>query len=456
MKFDDIQSIYFIGIGGAGMSGLARMAFQHGKTVMGSDAVDSDAVKKLRSEGLTIHAPHGADHVPLDYDLYVYSAAVPEDNPERMALATHGLTEKSMTYFEAVGDFMKIFAHRIAISGTHGKTTTTAMMALVLEEAALDPTAIVGSIVNQWDSNVRVGKDREYFVVEACEYKAHMLKLHPDVIVLTNIEEDHLDYYKDLNHIQITFQNYIDLLPANGMLVRNADDSECRDLGFDGKTISYGISEPADVMATNIAKADELQRFQVGKDTYELRVPGDFNIYNALAVIAYAQYLHIPVKTIQSGLKKFSGTWRRFEIVGSYRDAIVISDYAHHPTALTGLIKAAHEWYPNRRIVIVFQPHQHNRTRTLFQGFVEAFNEADLIIIQEIFDVKGREAVEDSAISSQDIVNKIEETGKLVIYSPNHERSKQILAEHIEPNDVVLIVGAGDIYTLATDLCSKD
>ncbi len=455
MKFDDVQSMYFIGIGGAGMSGLARMAFQHGKVVMGSDAADSEVVKKLRSEGLTIHTPHAASQVPLDYDVYVYSAAVPEDNPERMVLAEHGLTEKSMTYFEAVGDFMKIFKHRIAISGTHGKTTTTAMMSLVLEEAALDPTAIVGSIVNQWDSNVRVGKDHEYFVVEACEYKAHMLKLHPDVIILTNIEEDHLDYYKDLNHIQSTFQNYINLLPSTGILVRNADDSECCDLGFDGQTISYGITEPADVMATKITKADELQTFQVGNDTYELRVPGDFNIYNALAVIAYAQYLQIPVKTIQSGLKKFSGTWRRFEIVGSYRNAIVISDYAHHPTAVSGLIKAAHEWYPNRRIVIVFQPHQHNRTRTLFQGFVEAFSEADLIIIQEIYDVKGREEVMDQNVSSQDIVNTIEATGKLVIYSPNHERSEQILAEHIEPNDVVLVVGAGDIYTLATTLCSK-
>lgn len=456
MKFNDIKSVYFIGIGGAGMSGLARMAFRHGKTVMGSDADNSKTVETLRSEGITIHTPHSAEQMPLDFDAYVYSAAVPENNPERALLAQHGLTDKSMTYFEAVGDFMKIFTHRIAISGTHGKTTTTAMMALVLEEAAFDPTAIVGSVVNSWNSNVRVGKDNEYFVVEACEYKAHMLKLHPDAIVLTNIEEDHLDYYKDLNHIQITFQNYIDLLPADGVFVRNADDSECRDLGFDGKTISYGISEPADVMATHIAKGDEVQTFQVQGDTYELRVPGDFNIYNALAVIAYAKHLKIPVKTIQAGLKKFSGTWRRFEIVGSYKGAVVISDYAHHPTAVRGLIKAAHEWYPKRRIVVVFQPHQHNRTRTLFNGFVDAFTEADLIIIQEIFDVKGREESDDQAISSQQIVDTIEETGKLVLYSPNHERSKQILAEHVEPNDVVLIVGAGDIYTIANDLCSKD
>ncbi len=456
MKYMETQKMYFIGIGGAGMSGLARMVAQQGKTVMGSDGAGSAVIDKLRNEGIVVNIPQTSDSIPLDYDMYVYSAAVPEGNPERAALAKHNLTEKSYSYFEAVGEFMKVYNNRVAVSGTHGKTTTTAMLSLVLEEAEIDPTAIVGSIVKHWDSNVRVGDTNEYFVVEACEYKAHMLKLHPTVIILTNIEEDHLDYYKDLNHIQVTFQNYIDLLPTDGVLIRNADDSESGDLGFDGTTISYGITEQADVMATNIEKEGELQRFTVDGTKYSLRVPGDFNIYNALAVITYAKHLGIPAKVIKEGLLKFNGTWRRFELVGEYKGATVVSDYAHHPTAVDGVIRATKEWYPDRRIIMVFQPHQRNRTKMLFDRFTHAFDHADLTIVQEIYDVSGREEDVDKDISSTQLVDAIaERSGKLVLYSANHEKTKQLLAEHVEPGDVVLIAGAGNIYTIAEDLVSN-
>lgn len=438
------------------MSGLARMAKLNGKNVVGSEIKDSATVQKLRQEGIEVYTNQTTDHVPLDFDLYVYSSAVAKNNPERQILVAQGLESKSLNYFQAVGEFMKIFEHRIAISGTHGKTTTTAMMACVLVEAGLDPTAIVGSTVKAWDSNVRAGKNTDYFVVEACEYQAHMLELHPTAIVLTNIEEDHLDYYKDLNHIHKTFQQYINLLPSDGILIRNADDSECRDLGFDGHTISYSIEEPADVMATNIEKKGHQQTFAVGKDTYTINVPGDFNIYNALAVIAYVQHLQIPPNKINAGLQKFTGTWRRFEHVGTYKGADVISDYAHHPTAVTGLLHAAKEWYPGRRIVIVFQPHQHNRTKRLFEGFITAFAEADLIILQEIFDVAGREANDDQDVSSQDLASAVEATGKMAIYSPDQEKTKQLLAEHVENKDVVLIVGAGDVYTIAEDITRKE
>ncbi len=237
--------------------------------------------------------------------------------------------------------------------------------------------------------------------------------------------------------------------------MRNADDSECRDIGFDGPTISYGIEEKADIMATNIEKKDEAQTFKVGDTTYNLKVPGDFNIYNALAVIAYATHLGISDKAIKTGIEKFTGTWRRFENVGTYRDAQVISDYAHHPTAVEGLIKAAKEWYPDKRIVMVFQPHQHDRTKKLFKGFTKAFDQADLIIIQEIYDVAGRTTEEDQAVTSKTIVDEVEQHGKLVIYSPDHQKTKQLLAEHIESNDIILIVGAGSIYTIAEDICSN-
>lgn len=456
MNFQELNSIYFLGIGGAGVSGLARMAARHGKTVQGSDASESAITRALSAEGIMVHTTQSADHIPLDYDLYVYSDAVTEDNPERRMLKQHHLDSKEMSYFQALGEFMKAYHHRIAVSGTHGKTTTTAMLSLVLEAAQLDPTAIVGSTVKAWNSNVRVGQDREYFVVEACEYREHMCLLHPTAIILTNIEEDHLDYYRDIDHISMAFQKYINALPSDGVLIRNADDSESRDIGFDGATVSYGIVEPADVMATQIEKSGQHQTFTINGHTYTINVPGDFNIYNALAVIAYALYIDIAPDTIQRGLTKFSGTWRRFEHVGSYKNAVVISDYAHHPTAVNGIIKATREWYPKRRVVMVYQPHQHNRTKHLFAGFVESLAQADLIIVQEIFDVAGREAIEDQSVSSRDLATEIEQHGKLALYSPNKEKTKQLLAEHVEADDVVLVVGAGDIYTVAEDICSKD
>lgn len=455
MDFTKIQSVYCIGIGGAGVSGLARIAKKHHKVVAGSDASDGKVVQELRHEGITVYTPQSPDNVPLDYDLYVYSDAVSETNPERAKLIAAGLEAKCFSYFKAVGEIMKVYHQRVAVSGTHGKTTTTAMLTLVMTAAQLDPTSIVGSSIKALQSNIRVGKNKDTFIVEACEYRAHMLELHPTAIILTNIEEDHLDYFRDLEHIQATFQQYINKLPDNGIFVRNADDSESAELGFDGTIVTFGIHESADYMAENIVKAGHTQTFTVGKDKYTIHVPGDFNVYNALAVIAYCRHLGIAAKTIQIGLEQFTGTWRRFELVGQYKDADIISDYAHHPTAIHSTLKAAREWYPERRIVIVFQPHQHNRTRHLFEQFVTAFDLADLTILQEIYDVKGREEAVDQTVSSQDLARRIEERGKIVLYSPSAVKTKQLLAEHVEANDVVLIVGAGDIYLIADELCSK-
>lgn len=455
MDFANVQSVYCIGIGGAGVSGLARIANKHHKVVAGSDASSGTVVTQLRQEGITVYTPQSTDHVPLDFDLYVYSDAVPATNPERAYLIEHGLEKKCFSYFKAVGEIMKVYHQRIAVSGTHGKTTTTAMLTLVMAAAQLDPTAIVGSSIKALNSNIRVGKNKDTFIVEACEYRAHMLDLHPTAIILTNIEEDHLDYFRDLDHIQSTFQQYINKLPDTGIFVRNADDSESAELGFDGTIVTFGINEPANYVAEQIVKDGHTQTFVVGKDKYTIHVPGDFNVYNALAVIAYCRHIGIPAKTIQVGLDQFTGTWRRFELVGQYKGADVISDYAHHPTALHSTLKAAREWYPERRIVIVFQPHQHNRTRRLFEQFVGAFDLADLTILQEIYDVTGREEAADQTVSSQDLAKRIEERGKIVLYSPSAAKTKQLLAEHIEANDVVLIVGAGDIYTIADDLCSK-
>lgn len=346
---------------------------------------------------------------------------------------------------------MKDFEYGITISGTHGKSTTAAMIANILIDAGLDPTVIIGSIASEFNSNARHG-GRKFFVVEACEHFAHMLKLHPRLIVLTNIEEDHLDYYRDLEHIVMTFQKYINGLPVNGVLVKNSDDSESKELGFDGQIITYGIDQIADQQATNI-RYDHLQQyFCSGGVDFHLNIPGKFNVYNALAAITVARHLHIAEEVIQKTLANFRGVWRRFQILGEYRGATVISDYAHHPTAVRSTISAAKDFYPKRRLITVFQPHQHSRTKKLFKKFVESFAAADFVILQEIFDVVGREAENDQNISSRDLVKVIEQRGKYAFFANSPVETRRAIDELLEPNDVLLIMGAGDIYQLAENL----
>lgn len=448
------MKIYCLGIGGAGVSALARLLKAQGHSVSGSDVAESAVTRALRQEGILVTVPQATANVPLDADRYIYSDAIPDTNPERATIQQGGLATKEVTYFQALGQFMQPFPQRIAVSGTHGKTTTTAMLTLVLAEAGLDPTALIGSTVKALGSNIRYGKTAEYFAVEACEHNAHMLELCPNVIVLTNIEPDHLDYYRDLEHIQATFQKYISTLPADGSFIQNLDDPGSAMMHYSGRVITYGINHHAQFQAKDIVKGRQRQTFQVNGVTYTLNVPGDFNIANALAVIAYATSIGVDSSAIQTGLAKFTGTWRRFDLIGTYHEVPVISDYAHHPTAITHLIKAARERYPQRRVVLAFQPHQHNRTKNLFQEFIPALATADLGIIQEIFDVAGREAAQDQTVSSRDLVAAIQKTNTNVYYSLNHTQTKQLLAEHIQPSDVVLIAGAGDIYTIAEDLCS--
>ncbi|MFA6027599.1 MAG: UDP-N-acetylmuramate--L-alanine ligase [Patescibacteria group bacterium] len=454
MNIKEAKKVYFLGIGGIGISGLAKICQWQGKQVSGSDLAESELTDNLKEANIPVFIGQKAENVPKDADLYVYSAAVPENNPEREQIKKLGKQDKEINYFQAVGQLMKDYEYCIAISGTHGKTTTTAMLASILIEDGSDPTVIVGSMIKQLNSNSRLGKNKKYFVVEACEHKEHMMNLSPNAIVLTNIEEDHLDYYRDLEHIQITFQNYINKLPKHGILVKNNDDSESKELGCDSKVITYGIKNRAHVMAKKIRKEKLLQKFSVGKTPFTLQIPGDFNIYNALSVIALARELGIPDNTIKKALKEFAGTWRRFEQVGSFKGATVISDYAHHPTAVAATIKAAREFYPGRRIVVLFQPHQHNRTKRLFEGFTKCFKDADLIMIHEIFDVAGREESKDQDVTSADLVKAVEKTGKYVFHSDSFEKAQQLLHEHVEKNDVLLILGAGDIYKVALSICS--
>lgn len=432
------------------MSALAQLLHADGKQVSGSDRKETSVTDRLQRKGITVR--YAQDGIGLDEqtDLFIYTSAILADHPERRRALDLGM--RSISYFEAIGEYMRAFKNTIAVSGTHGKSTTTAMIANILVAAGMNPTVIVGSVVKEFESNARAGS-KDVLVVEADEHEAHMLHLRPHMIVLTNIEADHLDYYRDLDHIVLTFQKYLDNLPESGVLFKNVDDSESQELGCDGTVVTYGIDHPAQVSA-RLQRRAHTQCFTSNGTAFELQIPGRFNVLNALAAIAVARHLHIPEQVIVDTLHDFHGVWRRFEIMGHYRGATVISDYAHHPTAVHSTIKAAREFYPGRRLVAVFQPHQRSRTKKLFSDFTKSFSEADFVIIQEIYDVAGREQSADTDISSGDLVAAVEQTGKYALYSADIADTRRKIDAVVEKNDVLLIMGAGDIYTLAEELAS--
>jgi UDP-N-acetylmuramate--alanine ligase len=444
---------HFIGIGGIGMSALAKFLVSKEKHVTGSDVHDSEMVQDLNKKGVQVSIGHDSSHVLDGIEVVIYSSAVPSTNPEREAARARGIPEVS--YAQFLGEVSKNFS-TIVVTGTHGKSTTTALLGLMLEAAGYDPTVLVGSFVPNFpDKNLRLGKGR-FFVVEGCEYQANMLNLHPEMIVLTNIEEDHLDYYRDINHIRDTFQIFADKLIGKGMMILNADDAESMKLKVE-RPVTYGYENSADYIATDRLTEKGSQSFAVRREEIigrlKLIIPGTHNVMNAIAATAAAMELGIPFETCARVLETFPGIWRRFERVGTWREADVISDYGHHPTAVKKSIEAAREFFPGRRIVLCFQPHQHSRTKALFDGFVEVLQLADETVVAEIYDVAGRN--EEHEMSSRLIVEKIktENPGAHVMFSSNFDAVRSALEQVVRSNDVLIVMGAGDIDCIAREIC---
>ena len=468
MDLTKITKVYISGIGGIGVSALARFFVKKGIEVVGSDLEKSEVTESLESIGIKVYYEQKAVNLTYAYDLLVYSSAVPLENEERQRAKELKITQKS--YFEVLGEISKDY-NTIAVAGTNGKSTTTAMIADILFTAKQDPTVVVGSKYSKLDDNFHYGSS-DMLVVEACEYRAHILLLKPSSIILTNIEEDHLDFYKDINHIVQTFQQFVSYLrQADNVLVINYDDVNIRKLNLPAsiasvaggpkcRIVKYGLIGGADVWANNIRKLPGKQLFNIvyyGQDLgeFELNIPGDFNIYNALAAVSFALTLDIPIGVVKQSLREFKGIWRRFEVIRN-DEIIVVSDYAHHPTAIKETIKATKEFYPGRRIVVVFQPHQHDRTRKLFADFVRSFNQADVVLLSEIYDVAGRNANND--ISSSDLaleIVKFNEKDKLVEYCSDLNKTISKTNDIIQAGDVVLVMGAGDIYKIVQSICVK-
>lgn len=472
LDINSIKKIHAIGIGGIGVSALAKYFVLRGTKVTGSDSFDSEIVREAARDGVKTCIGHQASNVPADADLVLYSDAIPENNPERMRAKELGLLE--LSYAGLLGELSKT-KKTIGIAGTNGKSSTTAMVGLILERAGFDPTVIVGSKVPGWEhGNLRAGAS-DWLVVEADEYRAHLLELVPEHAIITNIEEDHLDYYRDLSHIKETFFQFAKKISAEGNLVINNDDPasveveslRLKEDGFDTARVTFGIDLPSDYMAKNLRALEGRQEFELLRTVYHeeilgnitLQIPGKFNVMNALSAASLATSLGIDFKTVQETLTDFHGIWRRFEKVGKLEVGswklgeapVVISDYAHHPTSVAGTILASREFYPGRRLVVVFQPHQHNRTKKLFSDFVNSLAGADVLILPEIYDVPGREEVEDQNISSLDLVNEIKKRGLVpdCRHGGNLEETEKIVRSIAQAGDIILIMGAGDIDKVA-------
>ena len=446
MDINKINKVYLAGIGGMGLSALAYYFLKFNKKVIGSDLIESKITKKLEEQSVKINFNQKSINITEDIDLFIYTSALPKDHPE--LLQAKKLKIKILNYFEFLGFLSKKYK-TIAIAGTNGKTTTTTILGLILEKAGLDPTVIVGTLVPEWGSNFRFGKS-DILVLETCEWQAHMLEIDPVIIILTNIAEDHLDYYKDLADIKEHFQKFINKLPNKGLLVKNKDDLNSNDINYHGQILTFG--KKGDYTFSNLEVQEGKQVFNINNHKVTLNIPGEYNVYNSLAAFSLAQELGVSEEIIINSLKKFKGTWRRFEILGNYNNNIVISDYAHHPEAIRGLLQATKDFYPEQEIIAIFQPHHHHRTKTLLNDFAASFSLADQVIISEIYRVGGREEKEEK-ISSIDLVNIMNH--KYVKYAKDFKVVKDIIKEINPINSVLLFIGAGDIDNLAREIIKK-
>ena len=445
--------IHFIGIGGISMSGLAEILLEEGFTVSGSDAKESPLTRKLESEGAHICYGQKAENITDDIDCIVYTAAISRTNPELIEAVAHKIP--MLTRAELLGQLMKNYDTPIAVSGTHGKTTTTSMISHILLEGKVDPTISVGGILKAIGGNIRVGSS-ETFLTEACEYTNSFLHFFPKISVILNIEEDHLDFFKDLEDIRHSFHQFAALLPSDGTLVINGEITDYPEIyqGLDCNVVTYGPSADFDYSASDISYDEEghvsfdLAKHGEKAGRITLSVTGDHNVSNALASIAVAELLDIPMDTIKKGLLSFTGTDRRFEYKGTFDGVTVVDDYAHHPTEIKATLKAA-QHYPHNSVWCVFQPHTYTRTKAFFHEFAEALSHADHLVLADIYAARETDTL---GISSADLAEEAAKLGTDSHYFPSFAEIESFLKENCRPGDLLITMGAGDIVTVGEDL----
>ncbi len=448
MILAQFRHIYCIGIGGSGVSGIARMLQESGHTVSGSDEKSSSVTLKLVAEGIKITIGHKTENLPEMCDLVIYSPAIPEENPERLEAKKRKIVQFS--YPQAVGLVTKNF-QTISICGTHGKTTVTAMCAAAFIRAKENPTVILGSTTKELQNrNERLGQGK-YFLLESCEYQRGFLNYHPKVIIITNLEIDHLDYYKDLEDYKNAFSEYIKKLQPNGLLIVNTDDENIRSITRDFRkcpVITFGTAKSADY------RLEDGTIFHDGEILAELklRIQGQHNLMNATAAVALCHELGIDIAEAIDALNDYRGASRRMEEKGIVAETVIIDDYAHHPTEITATLRAIREKYGKaKKILCIFQPHQYSRTRKLFNEFAHSFGDADEVIIPNI--LRARDSEEEvKSVSPEKLVDEISKFHPKASFGNGLENTSAKVKKLLPKFDVIVTMGAGDVWKIAEKL----
>ncbi len=467
MNLNKIKKIYMIGIKGAGMTMLAEYLSGQGIEIVGSDMADKYMTDEVLAKArIKVIEKFDAMNIPADADLIIYSTAYNAERNVEVSYALAGKT-KTLTYAQALGDVFNQ-KYGIAVIGSHGKTTTSAWLGYVLDRAGNSPSVMVGATVPQFNGNSLIGKS-EYLVIEADEYQNKLRHFQPRGVLLNNIDYDHPDFFPTPDDYQQVFVEFIKKLSGKGFLVANLDDPIIRKIAqvnCRGKVVTYGIKESADYVAYDIKFENGKQYFKVklGVDDREdeeplheslgcfaISLPGEHNIYNALAVIATAIELGVSLVDIRVHLEGFTGATRRLQALGEFRGATLIDDYAHHPSEIKASLSALRQQYGQRRLVAAFHPHTFSRTKALLDDFATSFDLADEVIILDIY---GSAREEQGGVSSLDLVNKlkIENCKSKIVHMPDLIKLEKYLLDHIEKNDVVVLMGAGDIFRVGENL----
>lgn len=459
MELRGVKSVHLVGIGGINMSAVAKILQNAGVKVSGSDAVQNEQTDVLSEMGATVAIGHSATNIPQDAEAVIYSSAVPSSNVEREEAGRRDIRE--MTNFEFLGEW---YASKkmIVVAGTHGKSTTTAMLGLMLERTGLDPTVVVGSKVPSFENgNLRIGAS-DLLVVEGDEYAKHFLAFRPFGLLLNNIELDHTDIFPTIDDMRAAFRELLSNVVDAGIVVANVGDANVASLVKEAeervRVVAFNGADASSWVVTNSVK-ENVNELKIEKPgiayTFILHVPGSFNALNAAGAALMARELGASYPDIGVALESFKGIWRRFELLEENDGAKYFSDYGHHPTAVSSTLKAAKQQFPSSRILLCFQPHHRNRTKHLFLDFVPSFDDADILVLCEIYDVAGRDASEDAEVSSKDLVDAIvrhdadRSVSRLVEYAPDPASAVERIRALAKPGDIVIIMGAGDIDAVA-------
>ena len=447
-RFGTTRHIHMVGIGGIGMSGMAEILLHQGYHVTGSDGAQSETTERLTSLGATIHQGHDASHIE-GADVVVYTSAVQAmDNVETKAALEASIPVIKRA--EMLAEMMRMKVG-IGVAGTHGKTTTTTMLGHIIQDAALDPTIIVGGRVHSFDkTNAVVGKG-EFLIVEADEYDRTFLKLTPTMAIITNVEAEHLDIYKDIDDVKQAFVEFANKVPFYGVVAVCVDDPTVRSLipEFTRRLITYGLDSSADVYGFNVDKKAFSTSFEViamGRPlgVFQLHVPGDYNVLNALAAISIALDLGVPAETIKKGLERFNGVFRRFQRKMDHRGVLLIDDYAHHPTEVAATLKGAKHGWPDRRRIAVFQPHLYSRTQQMSAEFGASFGDADHVIITDVYPAREKPI---EGVTGELVASAAKDAGHpSVHYLDTAEDLPHYLMDMASEGDLILTMGAGTIY----------